>query len=840
MIRLVRDHKDRLVLSLAVAALVLPFSGKAMHIDDVVYWGLARMLAARGLRFYGDAFPWFGEAIPVALASRPPLIPLFLAAFQSAGGSLWLPVLHAFFSLFALAAAIAVYSLARRFTRRPLLAALLVVACPAFLVSAHDLMADVPSLAFFLAAAAAFIRDGEAEGRRPSRAAAAWTALAFLSAYQNLFLLPLLGLYAWMRKMPRRTYVLTVLPGLLLAGLFQLFIAGLGGGVHALTALCANGLNPLGDGRRAADNALGYVLALGGASVFPGVLAAGFRVGRRPWAAWALAGALALALVSLRFAEAPGASRFLFLLFAFNGLAALMGAAGRLRGLLGSLSADEAATEASAGREAFLAAWGLGYIGAAVVLLPYGVPRHLLPALAPFVFLFTEGIERLSAPRWLRGAALAGTAALGLAVAAGDYDAAEAARRLAERLVPALGPSRTWFYGEGGVRYAFMTRGAKYLMNDGRGLSDGDWVVISYPGRLDRGILERLSPAGMQTEDALWPVRTMSRDLRCDFYSGASPAFMGAGLLPFSVGGGPQLSVGLFRYRREGVYRDAGPDRAGPALASWKGGLSVLSVSARPRAPGAGEPFTLAVLWRASAPPSGALGTAVRLRGRFRTFTFLHDRGQEPFPPSRWKPGRRVREELAVPQPAPDLFPGRYEVLAAAWRGESPEEKAWKRIGTLDIEPHLRKRNAPGGRGGWTFSLVPGARLDIPLPGARSYRRLEIVSALAYSGGLPKDETVAEIQVFASSRPAAGFVLRAGRETSDLAAEAARRGGKPLAHPAAPVERCWTPAGAGPKELLCLYRWQWALPPGLVPKRLSVIDVAGSGALYIDSLSLAP
>ena len=65
---------------------------------------------------------------------------------------------HAAYIVFSLIAVWAMWSLARRFSERPLWATLLFIAVPAFVVNGSSLEADLPFLAFWMAAVALFCR----------------------------------------------------------------------------------------------------------------------------------------------------------------------------------------------------------------------------------------------------------------------------------------------------------------------------------------------------------------------------------------------------------------------------------------------------------------------------------------------------------------------------------------------------------------------------------------------------------------------------------------------------------------------------------------------------------
>ena len=90
---------------------------------------------------------------------------------------------HAAYILFSLIAALAMWSLARRFSPHPLWATLLFLAVPAFVINGNSFESDLPFLAFWMAAVACFVAARW-------RAAAVALVLASFCAYQAVFLRP--------------------------------------------------------------------------------------------------------------------------------------------------------------------------------------------------------------------------------------------------------------------------------------------------------------------------------------------------------------------------------------------------------------------------------------------------------------------------------------------------------------------------------------------------------------------------------------------------------------------------------------------------------------------------
>jgi 4-amino-4-deoxy-L-arabinose transferase-like glycosyltransferase len=158
-----RFRRDIFILCVATIALLAPFSGKPVHVDDPMYIWAAQQIVAHPLDFYGFNVNWGGHVEPMpATMINPPLLPYYLAAVSRLVG--WSEIaLHVVMLPFALLSEIALYLLARRFCRLALIAALLMLLCPAFCVSCTTLMCEVPMLCLWLWATYFWVRGSESQ-----------------------------------------------------------------------------------------------------------------------------------------------------------------------------------------------------------------------------------------------------------------------------------------------------------------------------------------------------------------------------------------------------------------------------------------------------------------------------------------------------------------------------------------------------------------------------------------------------------------------------------------------------------------------------------------------------
>ena len=199
------DTRFAIVLA-AVLLIRLPFLNQAIQGDDVYYLAAAEHAQIDPLDPNHVQYVFLGDRVDLRGFPHPPFNAWFLALLLAVTGDIHEVPYHAAYILFSLIAATAMWSLARRFSPHPLWATLLFLAVPAFVINGNSLESDLPFLAFWMAAVACF-----AAGRR--RWAAAAMVLAALSAFQAVFLTPILAVYVWLyRRKDRTAWLLTLVP----------------------------------------------------------------------------------------------------------------------------------------------------------------------------------------------------------------------------------------------------------------------------------------------------------------------------------------------------------------------------------------------------------------------------------------------------------------------------------------------------------------------------------------------------------------------------------------------------------------------------------------------------
>ena len=209
--------------------MLLPFVGKAFHIDDPLFLWTAEQVSVDPADFFGFDVNWYGVVEPIwAVTKNPPLASYYIALVAAVGG--WSEIsLHLGMILPALALALGIHQLALHLCREARLAALIALATPAFLVSATSLMSDVSMLALWVWAIAIFMRGLEGQRTRDFVLAGVLMGLCALTKYFGLALIPLLIAYASRRERRAGPWLWSIAVACVMVGAYDLYTRGLYG-----------------------------------------------------------------------------------------------------------------------------------------------------------------------------------------------------------------------------------------------------------------------------------------------------------------------------------------------------------------------------------------------------------------------------------------------------------------------------------------------------------------------------------------------------------------------------------------------------------------------------------
>jgi 4-amino-4-deoxy-L-arabinose transferase-like glycosyltransferase len=209
-------------LTVIVLAALGPFLAKPFNIDEPLFIWTAQQIQVHPGNPYGFNINWYGVAMPMSVVTKnPPLACYYLALAAKIFG--WNETgLHAAFLLPALAVILGTYRLARRLCQWPLLAALVTLATPVFMISATTVMCDVMMLAFWVWAVAFWLEGMEQNHFWKLTAAGLLIGLAAITKYYGASLIPLLAACSLIEKRRPGWWIIRLLIPLAMLFVYQL------------------------------------------------------------------------------------------------------------------------------------------------------------------------------------------------------------------------------------------------------------------------------------------------------------------------------------------------------------------------------------------------------------------------------------------------------------------------------------------------------------------------------------------------------------------------------------------------------------------------------------------
>jgi hypothetical protein len=492
-------RRQLIIVALVVLALRLPFLNQALQGDDILYLTEAAHAQIEPLHPKHTEYVFMGRDIDMRGQSHPPLNAWLLALLLAANKDVSEIPFHAVYILFSLIAAFSALALARRFSPHPILATLLFLATPAFVINGTSLESDIPFVALWLLSTAFYIAAVDRTSMPLLLASCCAMTLAALTAYQSILLVPILLLYGWKWR-PARAAAFTPLAIVLAWNIFERSSTGaLPAGVLA-NYMTTYGFQALAQKLKSAVALTGHL-------------------------AWLVFPALSLpSLVTLPFAI--GAAFYdlnpLFWASIAVGVGILIQCAKRWRD--------------------FVAQWVLIFFAGALVIFFAGSARYLLPIALPIAILAT----RRAGPRLLQ-VSLACGFALSLTLAAVNYQHWDGYRQFARALKSDAQTKRVWINGEWGLRYYLQSEGGLPL-RQGQAIHPGEIVASSHLGypiafTTGGGVL---APIAERTITSAIPLRLVALQGR----SAYSTTMLG--LRPFDISLAPidQLSAQLMIERK--------------------------------------------------------------------------------------------------------------------------------------------------------------------------------------------------------------------------------------------------------------------------------------------------
>ena len=527
-----------------VLGLLSLFADKAFTIDDPLFVWLAEHLSVDPFDFYGYEVNWGAGAAPMYLVTKnPPLAGYFLAAAGRLLG--WSEVaLHLAFLLPAGVVVLATYRIAERLCSRPLEATLIATLSPVFLISSTNLMSDTLMLAFWCGSVWCWMRGIDAGRRGWLLAGVLLAALAALSKYYALSLIPLLLAYGLLRRRALGWFALLLLIPMAVALGFEWLTQSMyGTGLISEAARFTLDPTPSRGGGTAGRVLIGLVFA--GACLIPVVFYAPLLWSMRTLLVGL--GSLGLALLlapyshewaGIRFAAGAGGLLELQLfVFALAGVSLLALVASDLRGRGDAESW-------------LLALWVLGTFAFAALVNWTNNGRSNLPMAPAVGILLVRCLDRRSlsgrSPSLGRRlSALLPGVAVAVAVTWADYrwanEVRAAAARIEEEIIALGRPTR--FFGHWGIQYYLERAGARSLDFGRDFVEPGDFLVVPSNNYLVPAEIDASAAVLVEEyvhSDPGW-IRTLSPSLGAGFYDSD------IGPMPFSFGSGDPDVYRVFR-----------------------------------------------------------------------------------------------------------------------------------------------------------------------------------------------------------------------------------------------------------------------------------------------------
>ncbi|HEX5431801.1 MAG TPA: glycosyltransferase family 39 protein, partial [Bryobacteraceae bacterium] len=445
------------------------------------------------------AYVFLGDKVDLRGHSHPPLNAWILAGLLAWLGDVREVPFHLAYAIFSIVAAMAMWPLARRFSKRPFLATLLFCAVPAFVINGNSLESDLPFLAFWMSAVAFFVYAVDRDSRWALAGSFLSAGLAALAAYQAVLLTPILAAYL-MGK--RRNWIpgwAAALAAPAVLGTWQIWERATSGALPAsilagyLTSYNFEALTNKARAVAALTVHLGWI-------VCPLiVLASAAAAVRDRRARWRLLPAVLAAAAGIFYDPNP-----LFWLSLGCGVWLLTWSFGK----------------------GFPGHWLLIFFAGAMAIFFTGSARYLLPLAAPAAILMADAVGP-------------GVAAAGIALQLGlwgslsivNYQHWDAYRRFAATLKNDAAQHRVWINSDLGLRFYLESLGGLPLTK-GQRIQPGDIVATSKLSNPIR-VGSPLAPLAQIEVRPSIPLNLISLSGRSAYSDGSH------GLLPFEISTAP-------------------------------------------------------------------------------------------------------------------------------------------------------------------------------------------------------------------------------------------------------------------------------------------------------------
>ena len=517
--------------TIAVIAALAPFLNKAFHIDDPLFLWIAHQVSQHPADPYGFSVNWYVSAKPMfSVMQNPALNAYYIALAASFLG--WSELaMHGAFLLPAVAAVLGTFFLAQRLSGSPLLAALLMLFTPVFLISATTVMCDVWLLALWVWSVDCWLRGLERHNYWLLLLASLLAATAALTKYFGVSLVPLLAVYTLVQNRRLTSRLLFLLIPVAVIGIYEAMTkAKYGQGLFSNAMIYPWQATAQAEKQLSGQFLTG--LSFTGGCLFPALFYAAFLKSRK-----VLIGGIAIFLAllpSFYFGIGRGLTSRTDVL-AVTAEGALFATIGI--GILALAMAD--VVQRKTAESLLLSLWVFGTFFFATMMNWSITARTLLP-MAPAVVILL--IRRFKTSTVVAAAVTGGrglpilpprtaaatcwpllpAAVVSLLITTADYKLADTARLAATSFQNRFEsePGTVWFEGHWGFQYYIEQWKAKPLDRAERGTISGDVLIVP----LSNSNVSRTPPVPTTgpPEQVNYPqflLATMSPELHTGFYS---------------------------------------------------------------------------------------------------------------------------------------------------------------------------------------------------------------------------------------------------------------------------------------------------------------------------------
>jgi len=534
-------NRDLAILVLLVSACAIPFLGQPFHMDDNFYMDMARNAQVNPFFPNDTPYTFQGQSIPdMGSHSHPPLQTYCLAIVQhlvgEGSGKEW--IYHSLALVNPILGVIAFYFICARYVERPLWPSLLLACSPLFLVMQHNLMTDIPMLAFWLAAIAAFLWASDLERTGLYAISSIFQVAAMFTSYQSVALTPLLAFYqlrhrrgakGWLSLIPAPMFMMVWLT----VNYFHYHRIVLGDTLEFVKSRDPLAPHALGTKLLATMEYQGWLI------IFPFFILYVFARGLKG-RALGLVTLSAIWLVQLCAPNYRLIDKAVFVIGLTAGVFASFGmAAISWKAILKSRrSIKHVAVE-----DQFLGLWYFGVLAYCLFFLTEGSARYILPLTPPVILCYfrqletSEIVEYRLPPRLLGSAMLASGSLVtcliwGLALSQADQEFAQMYPRAANDFSRISGKLESYLIGEWGFRYYFGRVGARELPADESLVHGASFLVypkLALPHDVPAGLRSMTMPFSNLSYRPKTALRLLDWQTPAGFYSS------GWGLIPFAI-----------------------------------------------------------------------------------------------------------------------------------------------------------------------------------------------------------------------------------------------------------------------------------------------------------------